>query len=179
MRARGHRSNSCVRSDPHTSLPMEHHMRRAGGGRLRVNSTRTKRNRRAPTRIDAKENSLRPFSSGARGREFESPRSDQLNQSPTNCYPGERPRNRPRNVPQMVVARIGLAGLGFLAPMSTQHSSALFASRSRSANSGDARHNVSRRVETKQRANPDCCAPHYTSWRADLPYGSKECGERW
>ena len=77
LRARDHRSNSCVPLNPYTHLPLERQMRRAGGGQVGVNSTRTKRNRRAPTRIDDKENSLRPFSSGARGREFESPRSDQ------------------------------------------------------------------------------------------------------
>ena len=52
-------------------------MRRAGGAQVGVNSKRTKRNQPAPTNIEIVENSRRPFSSGARGREFESPRSDQ------------------------------------------------------------------------------------------------------
>ena len=47
------KSNSCVRYNPYTPHPMEHQMRRAGGGQVGVNSTRTKRNRRAPTWLDA------------------------------------------------------------------------------------------------------------------------------
>src|SRR5262249_23136041 len=51
--------------------------RRTIGGRIGLNATETEGDRRAPRRIEMKEIFRRQHNSGARGREFESPRSDQ------------------------------------------------------------------------------------------------------
>ena len=54
--------------------------RGARGGRIGVNTTETKRNQKASNHTESQGFLGRGVYSGARGREFESPRSDQFNQ---------------------------------------------------------------------------------------------------